>query len=232
MNDEDLRQRFRRDFTKEKIGDTAPAPKPPQPNQALKEPSAPAPAMTAELPHIPDIVDSHRPEVKIKRSKKTIFLLFLGLVIFAGLAGSAYWYWANKLAIPVPSSVRAAVDFPLLYPTELPTGFSLKKNSFSVSKDVVVFEAVNTSSVSIAFSDQKKPIGFDFATFYKQGLTSSTTFNTNIGEAAIGNANGRLLGSVTTDQSWLLVTSDSSKVTSANIRLILQNLKIAPANTH
>lgn len=160
-----------------------------------------------------------------RHTKRTPLLVLLALLAIA--AGGSYWYFVHNTAAaaPIPASIRSEVNFPLMYPSKLPNGFSIDKNSFSVKSGVVLFSANDANGTKIAFTVQPRPSTFAFDTFYKQGLSGTTTFDTPVGQAAIGQANGHPLGSLTTDQSWLLVSSASNKIQSNGLRLILQNVK-------
>lgn len=160
-----------------------------------------------------------------RRTKRTPLLILLALVVTT--AGGSYWYFAHNTKVPIPASVRSEVNFPLMYPSKLPNGFSIDKNSFSVKSGVVLFSANDANGTKIAFTVQPRPSTFAFDTFYKQGLSDATTFDTPVGQAAIGNVNGHPLGSLATDQSWLLVSSVSDKIGSSSLRQTLQSVKLA-----
>lgn len=158
-------------------------------------------------------------------NQRRILIITSILVLLAGLGG-AYWYFAKNLVSPIPALIKASAAFPILYPTKLPAGFNIDSSKFSESKDSVIYSAANTAGQEIAFTVQPRPTSFDFNKFYSQVLSNSTVFTTTVGQAAIGQANGRLLGSIYTDQSWLLVSSASQQIQSSDLRLILDNLKI------
>lgn len=156
--------------------------------------------------------------------KRKIIIVIVALVL-AG-AGS-YWFFAIRSNEPIPANVRSKVSFPLLYPSKLPQGFSIDQKSFSVQSGVVLYSANNPTGDKVAFSVQPRPATFAFDTFYKQGLNGASTFDTPLGQAAVGQANGQPIGSLATDQSWLLISSVSKKVGSSALRQILQSVKLA-----
>ncbi len=218
--DDDMRRRYRRDYTGEMI-------KPPRP-QAAAQPGRPAPNPSIPPAHHPS--PGHHaaahPPVKSRRRRRPLIAALLVLLI-AAAGGGGYWYRSNRLASPVPDDVRASVNFPILYPSQLPSGYRLDDSSFSTSGGVVLYSAVNPAGTKIAFTDQQRPSNFNFNNFYKQGLSNSTTFDTPLGQAALGTANGRPLGSLVSDNSWVLVSSASKSVQSDDLRLVLNSLKVS-----
>jgi len=221
MSNEELRGRFRRDFTQGPIRQQVPqAPKPvPQtiPQQTTKPVAAPQ--------SIPRPIPSATPHSAPKsRARGKIFIIVFALIV-AAAGGSAYWYKYIKLSSPVPAYISSSVDFPLLYPTKLPTSYHISKTSFSSSNGIVIYQAEGSGPGHIVFTVQKRPPTFDFDTFYKQGLTKSTVFTTPLGQAAIGIANGAQVGSLATDKSWILVNPVSTNIQSDGLRLILENMK-------
>lgn len=235
MRDEDLRGRFRRDFTKEVIGQqsknsSAPTKAPEIPKNETEE--LPTAEFSLPSPEITPAAERQKTKSRRRGSGKRIVFVLVILALLAGVAYGGHWYWAAKIRLPIPASIRSAADYPLLYPSKLPDGYKINEGSFSTANGVVIFNATNSSSDKIAFTDQKKPSNFDFDTFYKQSLANSTIFTTTLGQAAIGTANNQLLGSLTTDQSWLLVTATSKDIKSPDLRTIIENIKVAPAPKH
>ena len=227
--DDDLRNRYRRDYTNEVIRPPrpqhspslrpAPSPVPVQPHhRTAAADTRPAPAHQAATPH-----------PRRKKSRRRVWIIIILFALIACAAGAGYWYKSARLSSPIPANVRASVNFPLLYPAQLPAGYHLDNTSFTTSGGVVLYSAVNYSGAKIAFTDQQRPPGFDFNKFYTQGLSNSSSFDTSLGQAAIGTANGKLLGSLVTDQTWLLVSSVSKSVNSSDLRLVLNHLKLSPS---
>lgn len=250
MGDDDLRNRFRRDFTSEPIGGTrpqfpgpasipkatpqpAPQPRPvfnpatvSRPQTVAAQPSpAPRPAVPAPQPGALSFEPAKLPPRKSKSRKKLIAIVILILIVLGGAAG--YWYKFRLPTDPIPASIKSSVNYPLLYPSKLPPGYKIVASSFNSANDAVVFEADDQSSDKIAFSVQKRPPTFDFPSFYKQGLGNAALFSTDIGEAAVGTVASKPIGSLATDKSWMLVSSSSKNVTNSDIRLILNNIKQA-----
>lgn len=232
--EDNLRNRYRRDFTSQPIGQTSrpaaapatPLPTPPRtaPGPAPSPQSSPAPFKAQ--PATPAISFKPQTKVKPRRRKKAFFIFILVLIIIVG-GVAAYWYKLRPASSPIPVNIRQSVNFPLLYPASLPPGYKINPASFANSKGAVLFEADNQSGGKIVFSEQKRPSTFDFPAFYKQGLGGASPFTTAVGEAAIGKTDGQSVGSIATDQAWMLVTS-SAGIGSSDLRNILTNIKLAP----
>lgn len=222
--DDDIRNRYRRDYTNEVIRPPRPHHQPVSRPQQHPAPHNNRPAEPAS--HQPASAQHHSVTPRPKKRRRMRIILIL-LILLAAAGAGGYWYMSNKLSSPIPANIRASVSFPLLYPSKLPAGYHLDNNSFSSSGGVVLYSAQNGSGTKIAFTVQQRPSGFDFNNFYKQGLTNPSTFDTSLGQAALGTTNGRPLGSLLTDKSWLLVSSASKSVQSDDLRLILNNLKLS-----
>lgn len=229
MGDDDLRGRFRRDFTREPIRSAhSPQNKPQESTTVDKQvPSGPQPA---PLPQTPILEDSHSNNYRPKKRRRTKkkFLIFVILLVVAGAGYLAYKHYYLKPV--VPQSIVSQSEIPILYPAKLPNGFSIDQTSFNITQgNIITYFAANQTGEHIVVSLQKRPANFDYATFYSKGLTNSTTFNTSLGQAAIGTTDGHLLGSLTTDKTWAIVSSPSKDISTSDVKLVLDSMKqIAP----
>lgn len=179
---------------------------------------------TQDANHQP-VPQTNRKSAKTHRLRNR-FILISAAVLLVGAGGAGWKYTQTKAAVQIPASIVANSDFPLLYPNNLPAGYKIDAYSFNTSQDVVLYSADKNGADKIAFSVQKRPPTFDFNAFYKQGMGNASTFDSPLGQAALGTTNGHPIGSLATDKSWILVSSISSNVQSSDIRLILNNLKI------
>lgn len=224
--EDDLRNRFRRDFISEPIGQTRPMPPRPVPvPTSIRPPQLQAPAKIRE-PVPPSVSLEPQTKVKPRRTGKKILLTSVLLLIITCTVAAAYWYKFRPADSPIPANIQQSAGFPLLYPASLPAGYHINPASFANSKGAVIFEADNQSGGKIVFSEQKRPATFDFPSFYKQGLGGASPFTTPVGEAAIGKANGQTIGTIATDQSWMLVTS-SGGLNLSDLRNILAHVQLA-----
>lgn len=247
MKDEDLRGRFRRDFTTEPIRSGQPPRETPSQITEVQPPTpaAPVPIQTSPpspnqpqpslepTPPIPQIklepTDSYTRPIKpvAKKSRKKLTAALLIIALGAAAAGGLAYYQVNKPQPLVPLAIESKTSIPILYPDKLPPGFAVARSSFNItSGNVVAYYAEDSAGHRLNFTVQPRPTNFDFEKFYSQIISNSTRFNTSLGEAAIGKANGHLLGSLATTQSWVLVTGNSDKVSADQIQTALNSLKV------
>jgi hypothetical protein len=240
VNSEDIRSRYRRDFTSEPIRPNSPgsnsAPKPPQVEQVHHAPTAsPEPAITTEPafekiePIIQPVAQPARAN-QVKHSRKNgkkLLAVLIILLCVAAASTAAYIYHQNSSEV-IPAKIKSQTNLPILYPSKLPPGYKVIKSSFNVtSGNVVAYYASDSKGNHINFTVQPRPKSFDFDKFYTQIMSDTTRFNTPAGEAVIGKANDKLLGSLATTSSWLLVTGSSNKVDASNLQTALSGVKVS-----
>lgn len=159
------------------------------------------------------------------KSHKFIKVLLVFLIVSAIGAFVTLWayprYSSNN---PFSSAIRNNVSIPLLYPQKLPAGYAIDKSSFRTTASGVVFNANNSSS-RLVITQQKIPANFDFNNFYTNQLTDIKKFDTKYGRAVIGLNDQRHLGSLVTDKTWLLLTTNSQQPSISDMEIVLKNLK-------
>lgn len=151
----------------------------------------------------------------------TCLLLIVSTTLFL-------FYLHQKNTSPIPEAIQKKYNHPLYYPKELPTGWEIDPASYQVNNDVFLYVVKHktNNAMNISISIQPQPKAFNFDKFYKEILTKSTQFTTNLGQANIGDGdNGFKVGSLTTGDTWILASSSSSKTTTNDIRFILSNLE-------
>jgi hypothetical protein len=129
---------------------------------------------------------------------------------------------------PIPKDIRADVAYTLYYPGQLPDGWEVEPGSFKIDDGVVFYRLKDSThkNVSAIVTIQPTPTNFDYERYYKDNLRSVAKFMTPLGEAAIGKTiDNWLVGSQPTPDSWMLITSNSPKVTPGNIRAMLSGMK-------
>jgi hypothetical protein len=240
MANDNLRGRYRRDFTREPIGGSSPAqPSPAQPRADQSQPSVhnqthSTPVETEDdlLPSLADIKSAHQQQRKVTKKKgggfKKFTLLVLGLVFLGAIAGGVYLFTKDKkqVAQKVPTSVQAKASVPILYPDKLPSGYKVIQESFNISAGgIVAYYAEDSSGHRLNFTVQPRPANFDFESFYTKILTNATRFSTPLGEAAVGTANDHLLGSLATTKSWVIVSGNSKAVGADKIQAALSAIQ-------
>lgn len=196
MDRDDLRNRFRTDYTKPSL---------------------------AEQPASISVAQHSNLESTINRRKKITIVAVVAFILLTGLATSGWLLMQTE--DPTPPSVKASVSLPLYYPEKLPPGFALNEKSYSVNGEVVSFNASKSNGDKILFTVQPRPPTFDYQTFYQKGLSGTEQFTTPIGQAAIGKAQNKLIGNLVTDVSWVLIGTNSSDISASDLRLVLNGLK-------
>lgn len=236
MSDEDLRGRFRRDFTQEPIRTGSPRPPKPQKSAAVPAPQQPQSKLAqsteedtlASIKPLPQAVSMPKTKRSRRRGRGIFKKLFIFLLVLVFLTAAGYFgYLYKQKQTIVPANIKKEASIPILYPNKLPAGYKIDKNSFSVTQgNLITYYAADTNNNKMVFTVQAKPSNFDFAKFYAQGLTNTNKFTTPLGEGVIGKASGRLVGSLTTGNTWVLISSNSNSVTADKIQYALQNLKV------
>lgn len=134
------------------------------------------------------------------------------------------WVWAKTVqADAIPSRVRSAVNFPLYQPTQFPQGYKISDGSFRLNSSVVTFTVQNLDK-NLVFTEQAKPMDFDFESFYADQFANARTISTSAGRAFVDAFGDGELASITTDRTWILVRSPSG-VSASDLDMILQGIK-------
>lgn len=151
---------------------------------------------------------------KRKKTKK-LLLLFIVLV----LAGAAV-FAAVKLRQPpnpFPESIRKTTNYSLVYPSRS------KINNDSIQKEAgVVSYTVNYMGSVLFVTLQPIPENFNFDEFEKT-IEKPQILRTPLGKAVVGVRSERLIGSLHTDDSWVLITATKTTPQS-DIEDLLQEL--------
>lgn len=105
---------------------------------------------------------------------------------------------------------RRSTSFALFYPSSLPSGFSYVEESLTTADEgVVIYKLQYEGGKHVAISAQKKPTGVDFDDFYNRVLANKADVVSTYGKAVVGQVNGAPLGSLVTDDVWVLVNCPS-----------------------
>lgn len=147
-----------------------------------------------------------------------------GSVVLALALGAGAFYISRSSSNPFPHSIQAGASFPLYYPSELPTGWSIDKASFYAGTRVVGY-LLRGPSGNLNVTVQAKPGGFDFNTFYTKTLTDTFQFLTTEGQGVIGKADDHLVGSLAASDSWILITPSSNNVSQDEIQFVINHLQ-------
>lgn len=120
--------------------------------------------------------------------------------------------------IPVPESVRKAVNFHIYYPNQqkLPYGYSLDTTSFRLAEPgVVIYSVVSPDNQRLVFSEEQKPEQGVIDKFTTSSIPLHTEVKTGLGQAEFGAyGTGKNLRSVVSlpinGGPWLIITAPSS----------------------
>jgi hypothetical protein len=222
--DQDIRQRYRQ--TSHNRRQTQPNMRPLVTTQNPAHDSKPPPINQAPpIKHQPVSLTPpvhHRP--KTKRSKKFKMLIILLILAALGIAGKLLIFPRYSQTNPFSPAIQSSLNIPLFYPQKMPKGYLVDHLSFRTTSNEVVFNA-NHASSRLVFTQQKIPAGFDFNVFYAQHLTNTTVFSTPYGSVVVGKNDNRTLGSLISDKTWLLLTTNSQQPSVDDMSLVLKNLK-------
>jgi hypothetical protein len=90
------------------------------------------------------------------------------VVVASGTALAWHWHEA-QLAKTTPFSrgIIASMQFPLYYPTQLPTGFHIDRGSVKVPQEgVVVFTMLGPNNAKLYMSEEARPSKYGIGNFY------------------------------------------------------------------
>lgn len=193
---------------------------------SLKHAYQPPPqAAEPAQPVIPLPTTAPRPEYHRRtRPKRKKFLIVLVVILALASAAGLWAYPKYTSQNPFPADIQANAGYSLFYPKKLPTGYSIDKASIVLDKGIVNYIAKN-GALHLVFTIQSIPPQFDFKTFYQQGLKNAQNITTANGQAVIGKVQDRFVGSLASGDGWILLSTNSSQVSIADMSLVLTNLK-------
>jgi hypothetical protein len=157
--------------------------------------------------------------------KKRLWAI-IGIITVTATIVAVAWatYYRHKPFFPI-AITETATSYTLFEPRQLPTGYTVDKESFSRAANVLTFTAVNSEKQHINFSIQSRPPNYDYNSFYSAVLKDTFKFTTSEGEAAIGKAQGLTVGSLLTASTWVIVSSSTKSVTTNDIQQVLSHLE-------
>jgi hypothetical protein len=172
---------------------------------------------------------------KARRRRKGLWKALLVPIIVAlgGTGGYVLWQGpVQQLLYPSPfnKQLRAASDFALYYPTALPEGYGIKKDSVTTpTTGVVVYAITGESKSNITVSEQKLPQGLDLTNLLKS-YKDVTQTETPAGTAHIGVQTGEknkqtLIAHIVGSTTWMIVNTDANAMSRGDFETILKSLK-------
>ncbi|HEV2412975.1 MAG TPA: hypothetical protein VGS28_04215 [Candidatus Saccharimonadales bacterium] len=153
--------------------------------------------------------------VQLSRSLALRILTGFICLFVVGVIGVSLWLTfldrTSANANPFTAQVLASVQFPLYYPTNLPTGFRMDPTSVSKPRaDVVIFNLDGPGSQKIYFSEEPKPGKYNIGDFFNS-LTGLKEYGVNGGTVAIGrNAQSDAeIANYVNSQVWVLANTNA-----------------------
>jgi hypothetical protein len=96
-----------------------------------------------------------------KRRKNIIIVCAVSILLLVGSIGG-WLLFGRTDAPPLPKQIIAQADFPLYFPSTLPTGYTLKVNSVGGDTSAVYYTLVDaTGKKAITITMQATPASFD-----------------------------------------------------------------------
>jgi hypothetical protein len=162
-----------------------------------------------------------------ERKKRYIIIGLTIIIASAALIGGLLFIYRPGPEVILPAAIRKQLNFSVYLSDDLPGNYHLVKDSFSYDQGVLIFKTEDGAGDTIAFTEQKKPQGFDFANFYTQQLSDAKNldhvpFPSVTGKALQGHNN---VLSVMANDTWLLISSQSP-LTQDDMTQIARSLKL------
>jgi hypothetical protein len=165
-------------------------------------------------------------DIPLSRPKKRRRNVYIIPAILAALLLSVgtYFYFTNRTQSTIPQETQESVSFPVYYPSELPEGYQLKKDSIKVDRDIVFYSFSNDDK-NIMISEQAiPPTPPDLA--HIEGFKHLTI---PAGDAATGVNNGQPTALLLTDTTLVSITGIKG-VSEKNVSDILQSMESLSIN--
>lgn len=128
------------------------------------------------------------------------------LAFLAMITGSLLFYLQNQQAGPFTKSDTTRTQIPLYNIRNLPEGYAFKQSSVSLSADVASYVLTN-GQANIFVAEQARADSIDYDEFHSKQIKNSYRVPTGIGEAVIGNLNGKPTLSLVGRKTWILMRS-------------------------
>jgi len=160
-----------------------------------------------------------KPRLFGKWPKMLIVVVVIAAWVVAGFFSLRFRSTSKSISSPSPlANFSQAVKYPLYYPTNA----YIEPSSKNLTNNAVTY-SIKYKDDDMFVSIQPIPAGFDFNNFNRQ-VTNQTSIRTPIGKAIVGKLSGKLVGSITTDKSWFLISATPDTPVS-DMKDVLQQLK-------
>ncbi len=176
---------------------------------------------------------------KGKRLKRLILVPIIAVVILALLGGGGlfgYQQYQKRRPLPIDRSYINASDFPLYLPQNLPAGYAIDKSTLDHQDNALVFTIRNSSDEfkSVQVSQQKLPAAFNPDKQLPDNPAGpgqeDRKFTTSVGKVEIATWQDRLVASLGTPKTWIIMNISSVPSADADaIAKSFQPLDTTPA---
>ena len=96
------------------------------------------------------------------RRRRIWILLIIVMMVVLGIGATTYWLLVGRQASPLPRTVVAQVDFPVYFPSPMPSGYTLKADSAGGDNNTVYYTLTDgTDKTAITVTIQATPAKFD-----------------------------------------------------------------------
>lgn len=191
-----------------------------RPNVPPKAPKAKTRPSTSKRPHR---------TLTVRR----VVVIYSLLVLISAAVALAYvrTQAADAVVDPFSGNQRAAADFKLYYPAELPDdyGFELSSATVIPGTTVQTLNLTDRAGGNILISQQPEPAQFDFQSFHAS-FGDKTVIKTPLGEGMAGTIDGggtRIGSLVTKDGTWIIITAKTDALADEDMERLLHSLKVS-----
>lgn len=234
--DEDLRNRYRRDYAREPSSDRTkrfPIPKP-TPRRSVTpdrtDHTQGAPALALPTPKI-EATEEPKRRHKTKRRHRSLRIMVLVIVLLiVTVAVGVFGYIklskdSTQSQHYFPSSVtQGHVKMQLYYPTKLPSGYRVNDDFKTPQANVVTYSILDPKNNRYVLAIQPLPDGLNIDD-QKTKMLNADSINTSYGSAIVGTTVDGLLAFIRTDDGSLIIIHALNKDTQTQLETIVRSLQ-------
>jgi hypothetical protein len=169
-------------------------------------------------------ITSVRPSPVRHTKQKTAWkiVIFSAVLVLVAAGGAIYLYANRAPSQPLPAAVIKASSFSLYYPTDIPDGYALDRQSIQQGSSLMYF-TIKSSTTSITFTEQAAPaIQPDFDTILKKD-SNYKKIDAHAGDAILG-LNGGVPVAILKTNTTLINASASRGTPSDAVSRLTQSM--------
>ena len=178
--------------------------------------------------------ESFRPSSKISRW----YYIILGfIVVIIVIGGTVLWFIgrqpAGTLPYPIPRSEVLKLGFDIYYPSQklLTAGYTLDRDSFETTNQVLIYSVSYGDNHKLIFSDQAKPTNTQIQAFYARNLPLNTTLLTSAGLATIGAIRLQTVVSIPTNSNAWIIATAPGNINQSDLDKVMRSIELAKYDT-